>query len=124
MPRESRTVEDPEPRMVELMIRTVVYDAALARAKSQAQQLRTVAREILFERAAQAEPATGFNKLTPVARVLGQPPRTRLRFKTDDRSYLQAKNRLRDSGVSVTAAIEDGLEEYARTGMFRETEIN
>lgn len=109
----------PEKTMVEVMIRDVVYDAALARAKSQAQVLRGVAREILFDRAAQAEPVDGFAALTPVARVLGQPPRTRLRFGASAPAYARAKERLHAAGVSVTAAIEEGLEHYARTGEFK-----
>lgn len=109
----------PDKATVEVMIRDAVYDAALARAKSQAQQLRAVAREILYDRAAQAEPAGGFAALMPTARVLGQPPRTRLRFRAPADSYHVAKDRLHKAGVSVTAAIEDGLEDYARTGEFK-----
>lgn len=104
---------------VEVMVRDVVYDAALLRARSQAQQLRAVAREILFDRAAQASPRDGFAALTPTARILGQPPRTRLRFRANARSYRVARDRLHAAGSSVTAAIEDGLEQYARTGQFK-----
>jgi hypothetical protein len=106
-------------KTVEVQIKDVVYDAALARAKSQAQQLRTVAREILFAQAAQAEPAQGFAALAPAARVLGQPPRTRMRFQVSPDAYESAKDRLHKAGISVTAAIEDGLVRFARTGEFR-----
>lgn len=108
-----------ERRMVEVMIRDTVYDAALLRAQAQAQQLRTVAREILFDRASQARPREGFAALTPTARILGQPPRTRVRFLASAKSYDKAKARLHAAGTSVTAAIEDGLEHYARTGQFK-----
>lgn len=109
----------PDKATVEVMIRDVVYDAALARARSQAQQLRAVAREILYDQAAQAEPARGFATLTPTARILGQPPRTRLRFRVPADSYDVARTRLHAAGTSVTAAIEEGLESYARTGQFK-----
>lgn len=111
------TAQDTTPATVEVMIRDVVYNAALLRAKSQAQQLRTVARQILFDRASQVEP-TG-HAVHPTARVLGQPPRTRLRFRADRTSYDVARTRLHAAGTSVTAAIEDGLEHYARTGEFK-----
>lgn len=109
----------PRPRQttVEVMVRDVVYDAALARAKSQAQQLRGVAREILYDRAAQVTPVP--NATRPAGRVLGQPPRTRLRFKANTNSYTTARNRLHAAGTSVTAVIEEGLESYARTGEFK-----
>lgn len=103
---------------VEIMVRDVVYDAALARAKSQAQQLRSVAREILFDRAAQAEPDA--NVVHPAARVLWNQPRRRVRFQAPQESYRVAKERLHASGVTVTAAIEAGLEQFARTGEFKE----
>lgn len=106
-----------EKATVEVMIRDEVYDAALARAKSQAQQLRGVAREILFSRAAQAEPHGG--TMFPTARVLGQPSRTRLRFQASADAYDRARRRLHASGMSVTATIEDGLERFARTGQFK-----
>jgi len=102
---------------VEVMIRDVVYDAALARAKSQAQQLRGVAREILFDRAALAKPMD--HMVHPAGRVLGQPSRTRLRFRANAASYTRARDRLHSAGTSVTAAIEEGLEQYARTGEFK-----
>lgn len=107
----------PDKTTIEVMIRAVVYDAALARAKSQAQQVRTIAREVMFDRAAQAEP----NEFPahPTARVLGQPARRRLRFRAVLSDYTIARKRLHASGVSVTAAIEEGLERYARTGEFK-----
>jgi hypothetical protein len=114
---EEVTMTEGTKATVEVMIRDVVYDAALARAKSQAQQLRGVAREILFDRAALVEPA--MNAPNPAGRVLGQPPRTRLRFRANAASYGVARDRLRAAGTSVTAAIEDGLEQYARTGEFK-----
>lgn len=101
----------------EVMIKTVVYEAALARAKSQAQALRTVAREILFARAALAVPLEQVDR--PPARVLGQPPRYRLRFPVSKPAYQSAKERLHAAGISVTAAIEEGLIHFARTGEFR-----
>jgi hypothetical protein len=109
----------PYKATVEVMIRDVVYDAALARAQSQAQQLRSVAREILFDRAARIEPGEPGEVVNPTARVLGQPIRKRLRFRADAASYDRARDRLHQSGISVTATIEDGLESYARTGQFK-----
>lgn len=115
MPNQA-TVE-PEKATVEVMIRDVVYNAALARARSQMQQLRGVAREILFDRAAQVEPDS--DATHPTARVLGQPLRTRLRFRAPADAYDVARSRLHAAGTSVTAAIEEGLLEYARTGEFK-----
>lgn len=109
----------PHKATVEVMIRDVVYEAALLRAKSQAQQLRSVAREILFDRAARVEPDEDQEPVNPTARVLGQPMRTRLRFRADVVAYNRARDRLHNSGVSVTAAIEEGLESFARTGQFK-----
>lgn len=101
---------------VEVMIRDVVYDAALARARAQAQQLRGVAREILWDRAAQAEPNE--HAVMPAARFIDA-PRRRLRFQAPRDAYQKALGRLHASGVSVTAAIEEGLEQFARTGEFK-----
>jgi len=103
---------------VEVMIRDVVYDAALARAKSQVQPLRGIAREILFDRAAQAEPID--QAIHPAGRVLLSSDRVRLRFQAPREAYQRARKRLHSSGVSVTAAVEEGLERFARTGEFRD----
>jgi hypothetical protein len=116
MPSSTRRKE-PDKTTVEVMVRDVVYEAALARARSQAQQLRAVAREILFEAAAQVDPNGDRGYAT--ARVLGQPPRMRLRFRAPADAYTVARERLRRAGVSVTAAVEDGLAHYARTGTFK-----
>lgn len=102
---------------VEVMIRDAVYDAALLRSQAQAQKLRAVAREILFDRASQTEPVD--HATHPTARILGQPARMRLRFRANRKAYARAKNRLHAAGTSVTAVIEDGLEQYARTGAFK-----
>jgi len=101
---------------VEVMVRDAVYDAALARARSQAQQLRAVAREILFDRAAQAEPNE--QAVVPSARFIGT-TRRRLRFQAPRDAYQKALARLHASGLSATAAIEEGLEQFARTGEFK-----
>jgi hypothetical protein len=101
----------------EIMVREVVYDAALLRAKAQAQQLRAVAREILFDRAARAKAVP--HATHPAARVMAWSPRTRLRFRVSAKAYDKAKAKLHSAGTSVTAAIEEGLEQYARTGQFK-----
>lgn len=103
---------------VEAMIRETVYDAALLRAQANAQKLRSVAREILFEQAALARPV---DEARPTARVIMNQRRRRLRFPVSRASYEQARDKLHASGVSVTAALEDGLERFARTGEFKET---
>lgn len=110
----------PQTMTVEVMIRNAVYEAALARARTQAQKLRGVAREILFERAAQVQPGTDEGHPAPRMLSLSQPKRRRLRFPVDRDEYEPARDRLHASGVSVTAAIEDGLERFARTGEFKE----
>lgn len=104
---------------VEVMVRDVVYQAALLRARSQAQQLATVAREILFDRAALAQPSP--NVVAPAPRVLmySDSTRKRFRFQVKRNAYNDARNRLHASGVSVTAVIEEGLETFARTGEFK-----
>jgi len=113
----TRKTPDPNKATVEVMIRESVYNAALLRAQSQAQQLRAVAREILYDRAAAVKATAHVGH--PAARVLGQPPRKRLRFRAPVRSYDRARDRLHSAGTSVTAVIEDGLEQYARTGQFK-----
>lgn len=102
---------------VEAMIRETVYDAALLRAQANAQKLRSVAREILFEQAALATPDS---EGRPTARVILNQRRRRLRFPVPRESYEVARDRLHASGLSVTAALEIGLERFARTGEFKE----
>jgi hypothetical protein len=90
--------------------------AAQAQARSKAQNLSAVGRAILRKASKAAEPSTD-GVAHPAARP-SNAGRKRMRFRMPGDEYEVIKERIRASGESVTAALEKGLEQYARTGKF------
>ena len=100
---------------LEPQVAAEVYDAAMARAKSQGQTLAAVARTVLFQEAARTPEGSPVPDGQPPRRPYQQ-PRKPIKFKVDREAYLAARDRIAASGRSVASAIEDGLVAYARTG--------
>lgn len=90
--------------------------AAKARAQSRAQNLSEVSRAIIRKASKNATPSPD-GVAHPAARP-SNAGRKRMRFRVPGDEYEVIKERIRASGTSVTAALEKGLEEYARTGKF------
>jgi hypothetical protein len=101
---------------VEAMILRPIRIAAQARADEQARELAAVARAVLIKASESAEPSED-----GVAHPASRPSnvgRQRIRFRMDREQHAVVKDRIRRSGQSMTAALEQGLEDYARTGKF------
>jgi hypothetical protein len=116
---EADTDEAMRKAEVDLQITTTVYDAAMARANSKGQRLAAVARAVLFLAAAHATPDPAYrSEITrpPLREYTNPENRTRLRFRLPKVDYDSASRALRQSGTSVSQAVEDGLALYARTG--------
>lgn len=100
---------------VEVAVLATVYDSAMSRATSQGQRLATVARTVLYQEAAKTPDGVETPEGRPPLREYGQ-ARKPIKFKVARESWLVAQGKIRASGRSVAAAIEDGLAVYARTG--------
>jgi predicted HicB family RNase H-like nuclease len=100
----------------EAKIRETVHRAAKARAAENAQELSRVAQAILIRASKAASPEEG-GVAHPAKRPTGAPVK-RIRFRIDSEAHEVIKARIRGSGTSMTAALEEGLENYARTGQY------
>jgi hypothetical protein len=100
---------------VEVEVLADVYDRAMARAKDQGQRLATVARQVLFQEAARTPADAPVPAGRPPLREYGQ-RRKPIKFSVLADAYATARDKIRASGRSVAAAVEDGLTVYARTG--------
>jgi hypothetical protein len=105
----------PDKQPLEILVHADVYDSAMARARSQGQQLATVARTVLYQEAARTPEGAPVPDSVPPRRQYGD-ARKPIKFKVDASSYREAKGKILASGRSVAAAIEDGLAVFARTG--------
>ena len=109
-------------RQAEFMIDAKVLRAAELRADLQVQELPQVAKAILQRASEDAKPlldADG-NPMEP-AHPADRPEgtaRKRIRFRTDPGEHDLVKERIRTSGASMTAVLEDGLRLYAETGKY------
>lgn len=104
---------------VDILIVTEVYEAAMLRATREGRAVAPVARAILFQAAAEADPDPVYSEGTirpPLREYRSPNTRSRLRFKLPRVDYEAARAAIMKSGSSVSAAIEHGLAEYARTG--------
>jgi hypothetical protein len=109
---------------IDLLIDKDVYAAAMTRANHQGRTVSAVARAVLFLAAADAQPDPAYRSqhTRPPLRAYRSPDdRTRLRFKLPRADYEVARQTIMQSGNSVSAAVEDGLRTYARTGTIRST---
>lgn len=105
----------PKERIAaEAQIRTTVLEAARARAETQARELHAVARALLVTTSKQARPSE--DGVAHPAQRPEEVDRKRIRFSMDREEYGIIKDRIRASGRSLTAALEEELERYARTG--------
>lgn len=138
---------NPDKIQVEAKILETVRTAARFRAKQQARELARVAEEVLVRAGKAAKPSPEFvakmeleaaikaGTITPedaektrralrriaVAHPAERPEgaeRKRIRFVMDREKYDVVRERIRMSGISMTATLEQGLEAYARTGEF------
>lgn len=101
----------------ELYVLKQVYDAAKARARRAGQPLSAVAREIIWQASIHARPAPDNVKMHTNNRKPGAKTK-RVRLTVPQHAYDVAVVRIRASGSSVAAALEDGLTEYARYGTY------
>lgn len=111
-----KTKAKPSRQPLEPQVAAEVYDAAMARARSQGQQLATVARTVLFQEAARTPAGAETPEGRPPRRQYGQ-ARKVIKFSVDADAYRKAAKSIQASGRSVAAAIEDGLALFARTGV-------
>lgn len=101
---------------VEAQITSLIRDAAKIKAEEQAHNLSAVAQAVIIRASKAAVP-----REDGVAHPAQRPRQTgcvRIRFRMNAEAYRIAKERIRASGTSMTAALEEGLERYARTGEF------
>lgn len=108
-------IDKTDRQPVEVEVLAEVYDKAMARAKAQGQRLATVARQVLFQEAAKTPASAPVPEGRPPLRQYGQ-ARKPIKFTVLADAYTSAQSRIRASGRSVAAAIEDGLRVYALTG--------
>lgn len=117
-------MNDTKPRKAqfEAMILEPVLEAAEARARQQDRQLPQVAKAILIRASEDATPLLDEDgKPTEPAHPAERPAaatRRRIRFRVDAAAHEIVKDRIRASGTSMTAALEQGLLNYARTGEY------
>lgn len=107
---------ETEKMTAEFMISALVLDAADARAKAQQRQLPRVAKALLERASANAVP-TEDGVAHPAVRS-PTAERKRIRFRVDAELHEIVKERIRASGISMAAALEAELKQYARTGKF------
>lgn len=103
--------------MAEFMISVKVINAAKERAKAQQRLLTRVARSLL-ERAARDAIPTEDGVAHPAVRS-ATAERKRIRFSVDTEAHDIMREKIRASGISMTAALEYELARYARTGNFK-----
>lgn len=103
-------------KTVEYQILTPIYEAARDRAEDQDRALYVVARAILLNISRAAAPSED-GVAHPATRPAGAETR-RIRFSVTPHEHQEIKSRIRSSGMSMTAALESGLEEYALTGTY------
>jgi hypothetical protein len=109
-------------RQAEFMIDGAVHKAADLRARLQMRELPQVAKAILQRASEDATPlvdADGnpMEPAHPADRAEGT-ERVRIRFRTPTDEHEVIKQRIRASGSSMTAVLEDGLRRYAETGEY------
>lgn len=109
-------------RQAEFMIDARVLNAAEIRAKRLVQELPQVAKAILKRASEEATPLLDADgKPTEPAHPAERPEgteRKRIRFRTIPEEHDIVKERIRASGSSMTAVLEDGLRHYAETGEY------
>lgn len=100
---------------VEVKIRQTIKTAAAARADQQRTELAAVAKQIVWQAAANAHPV---ENPRPYPNTIERGvKRDRLRMIVDEPQWIAARDKIRDSGQSVARVIEDGLVTYAETGV-------
>lgn len=109
-------------RQAEFMIDARVLKAAELRAERLVQELPKVAQAILRRASENVTPlldADGkpMEPAHPAEREEGV-ERRRIRFRTPPEEHETVKERIRSSGSSMTAVLEDGLRHYAETGEY------
>lgn len=104
---------------VEVRVRTDIYDRALSVARSQGISLAAIARTIIFATAAEVREQST-QHAPPEAEREGRLPlrkygekRTVMRFTIPRDQFIAAKADISRSGRTLSAAVEDGLREYA-----------
>jgi hypothetical protein len=110
------STEEASSQKIDVMIIDKILAAARARATREARDMSLIARAVIIRASKAAQPSED-----GVAHPAQRPAlanRKRIRFLMDREAYSIAKSRIRASGQSVTAVLEEGLENYARTGKF------
>jgi hypothetical protein len=111
-----------EKGTAEFMISARVLRAAKARAATQDREITVVAKAILIKLSKNATPLIDEEgKPTEPAHPATREPgevRKRIRFSVDPDEHEGVKERIRASGISMTAALETALEIYSRTGKY------
>lgn len=107
-------MSNPKTHTVEAQIREVSHRAAKLRCQVDARELPAVAREILIRAASNAKPTE--DRIAHPVENPAQEAKVRVRFRMPVEQHQAVKAAIRDSGQSMTRVIEEGLEEYARTG--------
>ena len=113
---------DEDKGTAEFMISANVLRAAKARAAMQDREITVVAKAILIRLSQNANPLVDeegkpTEPAHPATRAPGE-PRKRIRFRVDPDEHEGVKERIRASGISMTAALEQALESYSRTGEY------
>jgi len=111
-----------EPGTAEFMISARVLRAAKARAATQDREITVVAKALLIKLSREATPLIDeegrpTEPAHPATREPGE-VRKRIRFRVDTEEHEGVKERIRASGISMTAALEEALESYSRTGEY------
>lgn len=106
----------------EFMVSARVLRAAKARAATQDREITVVAKALLIKASQTATPLLDEEgKPTEPAHPATREPgevRKRIRFRVDPEAHEGVKERIRASGISMTAALETALESYSRTGEY------
>lgn len=107
---------DESKQKVDMMVIDKVLQAAKLRAAEEAHDMSAVAKAIIIKASKNAKPSE--DGVAHPAQRPARAERTRIRFLMGRQKYAIARDRIRASGTSVTAVLEEGLERYARTGQF------
>lgn len=102
-------------KTVEVMIKREIHERATARAQTQETELAGVAKQVVWQAAANARPVP--NPRPYPTRIGRGVSRKRVRMTVNGEQWADARTRIRRSGQSVARVIEDGLDTYARTGV-------
>lgn len=118
----AQVADEEDKGTAEFMISARVLRAARARAAMQDREITVVARAMLIKISKQATPLVDENgqptePAHPATREPGE-KRKRIRFSVDAKEHEGVKERIRASGISMTAALETALESYSRTGEY------